>query len=178
MADKKEIGKVLAVLAAAFPNFTLTEERIRLFELTLADIPFEVLEAGALRYITDSRFPPTIAEIREASFELLGGERHRLSGEEAWGEVKRAMSSVGFYRTPEFSEPAIESAVAAVGGWKNLCLSEQAVADRARFIAAYGTISKRERGNARMLPAISQLEQRLLEAMERDAKLVPAKRNS
>ena len=175
----KPVLKILKMLAAAYPNFELTKERIRIFEVCLGDISSDVLEAAALKHVTECKWPPTVAELRDAAFDIVTGARHRLSGEEAWGEVRRAMSSVGFYATPEFTEPAIERAVAAAGGWKYLCSSEQAVADRARFIAAFDTISKRERADVRMLPALSQLEQKILEAtVERDGELVPAERES
>ena len=175
----KRVLKILKMLAAAYPKFELTKERIRIFEVCLGDISSEALEAAALKHVTECKWPPTVAELRDAAFDVATGSRHRLSGEEAWGEVRRQMSATGFYGAPKFTDDAIEGAVEAVGGWKYLCLSEQAVADRARFIAAYDTISKRERDDVRLLPAISQLEQKLLEAVdERDDELVPAERES
>ena len=41
----------------------------------------------------------------------------------AWGEVYEAMSTVGAYRSVQFSDPAIHAAVSDMGGWVKLCRS-------------------------------------------------------
>lgn len=57
-----------------------------------------------------------------------------------------------------FPDPLVGKLVRAFG-WRDLCLSENAVADRARFIPAYEQEQRREREQARLTPALLEFQQ-------------------
>lgn len=157
-----ECQKIVAVLMAAFPNAKSTSATTTVYERMLRDQEYVVTNAAVERLLATSRFMPTIAEIREACFDLNLGERQ--AGGEAWGSVLRAVQGAGSYRTPGvdfvFNDPVVLRCVEALG-WQNLCSSENQVADRARFIELYDklSLSERKHANADQLPAAKRLEE-------------------
>ena len=62
---------------------------------------------------------------------------------EAWLVVKQAFSSIGSWGMPKFKAPLIQKAV-DIMGWKELCLSENQVADRAHFMKIYDKLVERK----------------------------------
>jgi hypothetical protein len=66
--------------------------------------------------------------------------------EEAWREVVRAITTHGYTRMPEWSDPAVERAVETIG-WVEICHNTNVEATRAHFFKAYegyrGRINRR-----------------------------------
>jgi len=166
MATLNEVINVIGVLKLAYPSFgaRLTEDEWaalpRVWHRLLRDIPFDLLDAAAAHYATTSgsAFPPSIAELRDMAFRVANP--NRMSAEEAWGEVQKAIRRIGFYRAPEFDDPAIGRAVQIIG-WRALCLSENEMADRAHFFRIYQAVAERERHNVLMLPEVRAVAARL-----------------
>jgi len=96
MSEKNTLT-ILGVLTSAFPNAKITPETIRVYLLTLQDIPFEVLEQAALQLITTSSFFPTVAELRDVSFRILLGTRSIPSANQAWEEVQHELYHITAY---------------------------------------------------------------------------------
>lgn len=63
--------------------------------------------------------------------------------DEAWLEVQRQMSAVGWYGSPVWSHPAVGDVVRELGGFKSLCVSENAMSDRAHFLRLYPAARQR-----------------------------------
>lgn len=183
MSDQKDIAKVVAILSAAYPAWQVNEYTIEVYYQDLRDLPSDLLFAAAAKARTNSgrnmAFAPSTGEIRQAAAEILRSVRGVPSSYQAWQEVVRAMLEVGSYGTPTWTHPLIGQTVDALG-WRNLCMSENAVADRARFIQAFEQLSDRaevemmeppqvrgyiEKASGRELPApfdqIKQLTARL-----------------
>lgn len=155
MANEKDIAGIVALIGAAYPNFNPTEHTVEVYFETLRDIPADLLKTAALKSIAEPgrKFAPSVGELRGAVGEIQRAVSGVPSSYQAWQEVMQAMLEVGSYRTPEFSHPLIAETV-RVMGWKNLCLSENAVADRARFIQAYEQLAERADNDAMMLPQV------------------------
>jgi len=134
-------------------------ERLKAYELVLGDLEPELLEAAVVQCLATCRFFPRPAEIRDAAFDLRKGGKP--SCYDGWAEVTEQIRHKGLYGQPEFSHPAIEDAVRQVGGWQFLCLSENPVADRARFVEAYEQADRRSDKAERMLPQVKALAARL-----------------
>lgn len=147
MASEETIKQVLAMLSAEYPEHVnkLSAEQLRnlrdLYTLTLADIGDDDLRAGALRHVNESNWFPKISELRKASAKLANPEH--LDPAEAWEQVCKAIPRYGITIAgmdgagiPPFDDPLTEAVVRQFG-WNNLCLSENPIADRARFIEAY-----------------------------------------
>ena len=124
---------------------------LKLYARLLADIEPSLLQAAALQHIATNKWFPKISELRETALSLL--THNELSPEEAWGEVKQAMRRFGYYRWPEFAQPLIAQAVHIIG-WRELCASENEVADRAHFFRIYGELVTRRNSKAMLLPEV------------------------
>jgi hypothetical protein len=127
------------------------KQTLHLYAQLLSDIPIDQLKQAALRHIGTSKFFPTIAELREATATLaLPVQQTAL---EAWGEVMAALSDARYYvytdhcEVPVFANPITNRLVASMG-WRNICASDNVIADRARFVQAYEVLAERERNEA------------------------------
>lgn len=76
------------------PELINTDEARQLWFYELKDIPGDVAMLAAERHIQTEKFPPTIADIRKHSAEIL--KREDMSEIEAWGYVRKAVNN-GLY---------------------------------------------------------------------------------
>lgn len=131
-----ETRSVLAAINATFPQrFPLSAANIatviQVWHALLKDLPAGHALAAAQAVLTEAQHPPAPSEIRRRA---LASKLDALGGADAWGEVLRAIGSVGMNRIPQWSSPAIADSVAAIGGWRAICTSTNPAADRAQFI--------------------------------------------
>lgn len=138
MTDK-EFETVVVAIKAAYPRFNALPDKyaIRAWYRMLADMDFEVVENAVLEHISTSAFPPSIAEIRKLCVERY--KKVPLSFDGAWNEVLAAIAKYGLNGSREAlgtMDPITLDVVKNLG-WRNLCLSENQVADRANFREAY-----------------------------------------
>jgi hypothetical protein len=162
MATNQEIEKALRVLSAAYPRFELPEATISIYQRLLSDLDFDLLKAATLQCASMCTFFPTVAEIRNAAVEVITMSEGIPSASEAWGEIVRMMGTVGRGKYPQFSHPFIEQVVDDFG-WSCLCLSENAISDRARVIDAYEKIVKKSLREKQMLPEVLSIIGKRLE---------------
>lgn len=147
--NKQEILKAVAPLQLAFKG-NLDDARMRLYVEMLSDIPPSILEAAVKKLIMTNKFLPSIAEIRETAYGIKG----TISGtaapdeSEAWGEVVKAIQSVGYYRKPTFSHEAITAAVNNIG-WQDICMTTYDGMNtlRSQFRRAYQLAAQRQKDN-------------------------------
>lgn len=182
MATREDVAKMVAMLQAAFPNWKLSEYTIEVYYMDLQDIPAaELLTASQYcRTQAGRAFAPSTGELRGAVMDLRRKTMSLPSGYEAWQEVLRQINVVGVYGVPEWSSPLIEKAVKSLG-WRNLCMSENQTADRARFLQAFEQLTQRaetemmltpnvrdylEANGAQLLPVGEQVKQ-LAEGMKK-----------
>lgn len=145
--NKQEILKAVAPLQLAFKG-NLDDARMRLYVEMLSDIPPSILEAAVKKLIMTNKFLPSIAEIRETAYGIKG----TISGtaapdeSEAWGEVVKAIQSVGYYGKPKFSHEAITAAVNNIG-WQDICMTTYDGMNtlRAQFRRAYQLAAQRQK---------------------------------
>ena len=155
MADIIDIAQIIGILSAAFPNFNPTESTVEVYYQILSDLPAEELKIATMHCLAEAgrKFAPSVGEIRGAVGELRRYAANFPLSYEAWEEVLRQIINVGSYGTPEWSHPIIEKTVRAIG-WRNLCMSEEQVADRARFIQCYEQFSARAMKEEILLPKV------------------------
>lgn len=161
-----EVQKLVCVLIAAFPSAMakVDDEHQRntmaIYRRMLADLDYLVANAAVERLLATCRFMPAVSEIRDACLSLTQGEVR--AGGDAWGSVLKAIAEQGAHRTPgadfQFRDPVVLLCVKALG-WRELCLSENQVADRARFIELYEQLAAKQRRLALSegLPAMQRL---------------------
>lgn len=168
-----EVAKIVAVLMVSYPNARWMPSRpgapgepdlpgtSTAYERMLRDLDYETTNAAVERLLAITpRFPPGVAEIREAVLALTVGETR--PGGSAWGDVVKAIRRYGYMRSPgkdfTFPDPLVAEAVSAMD-WVELCSSENQVADRARFIELYDRLAATRRRSqlSESLPAVRQL---------------------
>lgn len=147
--DKVSTTKAIAPLQLAFKG-ALEKDRLQFYVMMLSDIPPQILEAAVKKLIMTNKFLPSIAEIRETAYGIKG----TISGtaapdeSEAWGEVMKAVRSVGYYGKPKFSHEAITAAVNNIG-WQDICMTTYDGMNtlRAQFRRAYQLAAQRQKDN-------------------------------
>lgn len=147
--DKVSTTKAIAPLQLAFKG-ALEKDRLQFYVMMLSDIPPQILEVAVKKLIMTNKFLPSIAEIRETAYGIKG----TISGtaapdeSEAWGEVVKAIQSVGYYRKPKFSHEVITTAVNNIG-WQDICMTtiEGMNTLRAQFRRVYQLAAQRQKDN-------------------------------
>ena len=160
MANEKQVRGLLRAISGAYPTFELTDDRVSIYVKLLADLDAEALIAATQQHIATSKFPPTVAELREACASLT---RPALPAwADAWGEVLDAIRRVGYLGRPSFSHPLITQAVHSMGGWKLLCAMEisETATQRAQFRDVYNAYASRATATANLLPDVRAAAER------------------
>ena len=173
-----ELAKILGTLLEDFPAMGRqmdTEARLKMFRayhLILGDLDADLLLKAALGLVGTATFYPSAGELRRAYFDLVDSAAGIPDAYQAWAEVK-ALFRRGFSRmrpptAESVSHPRVLDALEGIGGWRALCVSENDMADRARYVQAYEAYTKREQYTERMLPGVMETAKRLV-ARERKA---------
>lgn len=144
---KIEAAKLVAMLAAAFPQSKVTSETSAVYEEMLSDLDYTLARRAAALLITRAEWMPTIAAIRQACVELEQGPVR--TGGEAWQEALEQVRRVGWCGKPEFKDPLVTECLRMWGSWVSFCSSpEDDPGGRARFIELYDSLAKRGRQTA------------------------------
>ena len=158
---RDEFSEIMGALVLAHPRQQVAPGTLDVYYTVLRDLDVKALQAAVLHLLTESKWFPTIAELRAAAFELpeLVGEANDAYA--AWDSVLQEIRRTGYSGVPEFRSELVKVTVDRIGGWRNLCMSTNTVADRSRFVQAYDLLLKRERTQTRMLPQVRELALRL-----------------
>lgn len=128
----------------------------------LIDVPGEALMPAFRQYVASGeKYPPNPGQLRQL---VLGVTRLECpSVGEAWDEVMTAIRRVGSWGTPTWSHPAIERAVANMGGWRVLCAMEtdDTATNRAQFRDIYNNIISRAEQEQALTPSMREVRDRL-----------------
>lgn len=155
MTNQTEIAEIISVISAAYPNFNPSPQTLEVYYQALRDINFDQLKQATMHSITENgrRFAPSVGELRGAVADLRMYIDNIPTSYQAWQEVQEQMQLTGSYRKPTWTHPSIEKTV-NVFGWRKLCLSEDEVSDRMRFIQCYERFFDRDSRERMMLPEV------------------------
>lgn len=156
MCNHTDIAQIIGVLSAAFPNYKTSEHTAPVLYETLKDLPSDELKAAVLHCVSQPgrAFAPSIGEIRGAVGELRKTSSGLPSSYEAWQEVlTQIRDNGGDFGKPVWSHPLVQRAVQAIG-WRELRMSENQTADRARFLQCYEQLTERAERDDLMLPEV------------------------
>ena len=132
--NPREAASVVALIAAAYPQWPASKETVAVYADALGDLAMEDVTAAVRAIIrTDDRWP-TVATIRRRVASTNG--LLAPSAGVAWSEVCGLAASVGRGSAARFSHPTITAAVTAIG-WYNLCNSTNLDTLRAQFTRIY-----------------------------------------
>lgn len=152
-----EIAKLLAILKVTYPNAQSADPtaQVRAWAMALSDIPYALAEAAIQRHVKRSKWHPTPSEIRE-----LIADAHGVLPDEAtaWQMVRQYIRDNGYINPAPWSGPSIVlEAVRAIGGFRQLRMSESPDRDRDAFGRAYRTYRERALGEIDLGLAVEEL---------------------
>lgn len=143
---KTEVIKIIGILSANYRNFPEQGKEqitIELWNTMLEDVTYEVAEIAIKKFLSESSYPPTIADIRQQVAEIL---KPRVTPAiEAWGNVTKVIRKYGSYNEQKALDELDDLTRKTVQyfGYRDLCISENAMADRAHFLKTYETMAER-----------------------------------
>lgn len=145
--NKKEFATFVAALRTYYPRETIlpNAQAAELWYMELQDLSYSVAMMALREHVNTSKWSPSISELREHAATIRNGETPDWG--EAWAKVQQAIRRKGMYREQEALESMDEITRATVErlGFQSLCLSENAVADRARFKDIYEQVAERKK---------------------------------
>ena len=117
-------------------NFLPDAESIKIWYQLLKDMPYEIANVSIQKHMATNKFPPTVAEIRSGAAEITDKSHDWSDG---WESFRKAVGRFGYYRREEAfaSMDEITRKVVKRLGWKELCMSENIMQDRANFRMVY-----------------------------------------
>ena len=126
-------------------NFLPNEEAIKIWYELLKDIPYEILNLAIQKYMMSEVLPPKIANLRSLSAEIQQGQQNDWGS--GWEQVLRAIRKYGMYEPKKALESMDEITRKSVErlGFKEICLSENIMTDRANFRMIYEELAERKK---------------------------------
>lgn len=141
---KEECWKLIGLLFTTYPTANLDVKHAEAYSSAIIDLPADAAAKAIDRLRRTNRFLPSVAEVREATAEVVLGPKR--SGEEAYRVLLEAIRKYGRYEVPQFSDPHLARALGVWGGWVDACNSpDDDPGGRARFIELYEQLVQRER---------------------------------
>jgi hypothetical protein len=132
--NAKEAAQIVAVIAAAHPQWPASKETVAIYRQMLSDLPYaNTFQAVQELIVLDDRWP-SIASIRRRAVAMDGDIAPTVA--DAWGEVCEAIRCNGRKSLPEWSHPAISKTVQILGWWE-LCNGSNPDTTRAHFRRLY-----------------------------------------
>lgn len=163
MANSR-LAILVSTLAEAFRQ-TSSDAMMLAYDIGLRDLPLADIERAVMTAIRDSKFMPTVSELRRLAGVKTAESRAIL----AWNIVLDTVP-IGSYKHVDFEDKAINAAIRSMGGWPALLDrsgDDFYVWARKAFIEAYETFSRhRDASDERPLAGLS-------EAMVRGGRIVP-----
>lgn len=156
---RDEFRTFAAAMKTFFPREQLLPNAaaMELWYQELSDIPNDVAIAALRKYVSTNKFSPTIADIREMAVTVTQGEKPDWS--EGWRQLELAIRKYGQYNIPDAmaSMDDITRDTVKRLGYRNLCMSENVMADRANFRMIFEQLADRRQKEQQMPFSLSQL---------------------
>ena len=137
--NKEEFTKLAKGMKAVYTsqNFLPDSDAMKVWFAMLQDLDYKATSIATQKYMMTNKFPPTIADIREAVAKVVSPEEKGWG--DAWGNVLRAIGKYGYSGYVEAMEEFDEITRQVVKrlGWKEICMSENISVERANFRMIY-----------------------------------------
>lgn len=149
--SNKEIVRLIKAMFDARQVKTMTPDGLRMWLDALSDLTVDQVAEAIRRFNREHTEFPTPAALRKC----VTVATHNRSTV-AWAAVRKAIRSVGAYRTVQFDDPITTASIHAMGGWVELCdtLSDQMQWKEKEFARHYESICKTGIGNTGLLYGI------------------------
>lgn len=169
--NKNEFLIFSKAMKTFFPkdNLLPTKEAMDLWFDMLQDIPYPVAEIALKKHVATSKWPPSIAEIRELSAGVTNPELPDWT--EAWEKARKAVRKFGSYQEEqalEWLDPTTREAVKRFG-YVDLCMMEEPEVAKAHFRDVYNIVATRKKTDAQLPFVIMEM----VEDVQRQKGLLP-----
>lgn len=179
MMTKEEFSILCKGMKAVYtmPSFLPDGDAMNVWYSLLKDLDYMVVQTAVQKYMLTQKTPPTIADIRELCASVTMGDKPLWS--DGWEKVQKNISKYGMctYDPDKLVEcmnsfdPLTRQVVKRLG-WNELCMSQNAMTDRANFRMIYEQIANREQERKKIPLGMQQLiakiqGQNLIESREK-----------
>ena len=158
---KADAARLVALIVTAYPNFDKFKDEaaitatVNLWAVMFADDDSRVVSLAVKKHISTSKWPPSVAELRELMVEIQRPEL--IPPDEAWAAVSDVLSVHGAHCHAELDRllPPLVARAVEVVGYSNLYeLNRVPYGDskpgmaRLSFMQQYGAMYEREKARA------------------------------
>lgn len=161
---KEEFAKFAMFMKTVYSkdNVMPNEAAMEIWFRMMKHLPINPVMAALQKWVATNKWPPTIADIIQGVDDIT--QEKIPSWEEGWKEVCKAIMKYGYTGEEEAldSMSRITRRCVINLGWRNLCLSENAIADRANFRNCYEIMAKRETEDRMLPPALKETISKLM----------------
>lgn len=141
----------------------------------LSDLDLPVVQLALKRMIAVLKFPPSVADLREAVADLA--TQGQLTAGQAWGKINAALRRYGFYQ-PEKARAELGedlwSMVSQVGGWTHLCECDNLDVVGAQFERRYKDMLQRRKEAIQVPHRLQQQFAALMDGIKAQALQAPS----
>ena len=156
---KQEFSIWAVALRTYFPSEKLLPnlKAMELWYEELKDLSYEDATISLRKYVQTNHFPPSIADIRSSA---IGIHMEESDWGKNWNEALFLVRRFGIYREEEAMSAASKKTKEVLNrlGWKNFCLSENIVAERANFRKIYEDIEDRNKNKKVLTKDVLSIE--------------------
>lgn len=162
----KEFGMLMKGLESNYRQLSVTGDEMvfNMWFANLGDLDYKTASMGITKLMQEFSYAPTIADIRKYCSKVSKGEVKDAS--KAWEEVTRAIRTHGSYnveRALNSMSKDVRGIVKSIG-FREICLSEDLMVERAHFMKMYKEISEREEKSRQLsLPLQENIKQLQIE---------------
>jgi hypothetical protein len=114
-SDREDFCLTIAAMATTYRQ-EATKALYEGYWQGLKDLPLEAVRLAVTRALRESRFLPTVAELRELAGVVTPEDRCV----QVWEVVRRAVYRFGYYTSVDFDDPLTNATIRNLGGWPAL----------------------------------------------------------
>lgn len=161
---QQEFLTIVATIKAAYPNSNVMPDKnsMNVWYAMLKDLDYKHVHIAITDHISNNKFAPTIAEIREKATNLSVAPVRDWG--EAWESVLMAIRKYGYMQEElalESMDDTTRKCVKRIG-FINICTSENITADRANFRMIYEQEASNQKASNQLPLGIREQKQAIL----------------
>ena len=157
--EKREFATFAAALRTYYPREQLlpNDQAMELWFRQLQDLPYIVVETALNKWVATQKWSPSIAEIRGMAVSVTQGEKMQWS--DGWEKLQAAIRYHGYYGEAEAMASFDEVTRQTVKrlGFKELCMSENMMQDRANFRMVFEQIAEQKQEKDMLPYSLNQM---------------------
>ena len=164
---QQEFLTIVATIKAAYPNSNVMPDKnsMNVWYTMLKDLDYKYVHIAVTDHISNNKFVPTIAEIREKATVLTRAPIKDWG--ESWESVLMAVRRYGYMQETEALESMDEITRRCTKriGFQNICMSENITADRANFRMIYEQEASRQKASNQLPLGIRTQKENILNSL-------------